>query len=426
MPPTQESTPSVAVPISVPVPSVPVLTQVPASSAPVLTPERSSRPVRVQDWRVTFNGKGDPVAFLERVEKLCESDGVNAYQLLPHLPGLLQATSLKTFTIDLDGERVQSPPTAPNDWPLLEESDHRPHVTVQILGESNAALVDTGVAGSFIGDYPRDKCYRHLRPASPTIQSASRMANGQVDVITEAYWISLKMGTTTIQGKFHHLPHLPSDIVLGIDILRRYPFTIDLEESSASLRSPAAGDATRRLAFGSSSRKNFSSVTPDTIRGLTPLAQHEIRLPHLEPGIIDVDRMLAEGVIEPSDSPWSSPIVLAKKKFSFKSWFRRPGRTPFILVSQRSLVLKFEVPPLSQEGMDVQLAVLTFIAAALEGRSAAVKPGSPHKKKARRPVRLHREQEPLKRNFDIHTQFSVETIRCLRKNHSARRHVFKV
>ncbi|KAJ3634816.1 hypothetical protein MTP99_007761 [Tenebrio molitor] len=50
--------------------------------------------------------------------------------------------------------------------------------------------------------------------------------------------------------------------------------------------------------------------------------------------------MLAEGVIEPSDSPWSSPIVLAKKKFSFKSWFRRPGRTPFILVSQRSLVLK--------------------------------------------------------------------------------------
>jgi hypothetical protein len=126
--------------------------------------------------------------------------------------------------------------------------------------------------------------------------------------------------------------------------------------------------------------------------------------------------MLAEGVIEPSESPWSSPIVLAKKKFSFKSWFRRPGRTPFILVSQRSLVLKvpfgskkkflvssfvskkslsfdslvclnrgyfqFEVPPLSQEGMDVQLAVLTFIAAALEGRSASVKPGSPHKKPA--------------------------------------------
>jgi hypothetical protein len=95
---------------------------------------------------------------------------------------------------------------------------------------------------SFIGDYLRDKCYRHLRPATPTIQSA-RMANGQVDAITEAYWISSKIGTTAIHGKFHHLPHMSSNIVLGLDILGRYPFTIDLEEGSASLRAPAAVDA---------------------------------------------------------------------------------------------------------------------------------------------------------------------------------------
>jgi hypothetical protein len=90
VPPTKGPAPSAPVPSLALVPSVPVLTQVPAPSAPVLTPERSSRPVRVQDWRVTFNGKGDPVAFLERVEELCESDGVDADQLLPHLPGLLE------------------------------------------------------------------------------------------------------------------------------------------------------------------------------------------------------------------------------------------------------------------------------------------------------------------------------------------------
>jgi hypothetical protein len=101
--------------------------------------------------------------------------------------------------------------------------------------------VDTGAAGSFIGDSLRDKCYRHLRPVTPTIQSA-RMANGQVDTITEAYWISLKIGTRTIQGKFHHLPHLPSDLVLGIDVLRQYPLSIDLKGGSASLQSPAAVD----------------------------------------------------------------------------------------------------------------------------------------------------------------------------------------
>jgi hypothetical protein len=109
------------------------------------------------------------------------------------------------------------------------------------------------------------------------------MANGQVDTITEAYWISLQIGTTTIQGKFHHLPHLPSDLVLGIDLLRRYPFSIDLKEGSASLRPPTATDevqptqpqpafrlvTARHLlfpqmkssAFGSSSRKNSPCLT---------------------------------------------------------------------------------------------------------------------------------------------------------------------
>jgi hypothetical protein len=97
VPPVQTSTPSVLVPLSGPGPSVPVLAQVPTTSVPVSTPERSSRPVRLQSWRVTFNGKGDPVAFLERIEELCESDGVDADQLLPHLPRLLQGEAAAWF-----------------------------------------------------------------------------------------------------------------------------------------------------------------------------------------------------------------------------------------------------------------------------------------------------------------------------------------
>jgi transposase InsO family protein len=197
---------------------------------------------------------------------------------------------------------VQPPPTPPNDRPLPEKPDHRPHVTTQILGEWYSALVDTGAAGSFIGDSLRDKCYRHLRPVTPTIQSA-RMANGQVDTITEAYWISLKIGTRTIQGKFHHLPHLPSDLVLGIDVLRQYPFSIDLKGGSASLQSPAAVDVVQPTPTHPASqvsnspplilspdedqrlRQFLSEELPlvDTVRGLTPLAQHEIRLLHPEP-----------------------------------------------------------------------------------------------------------------------------------------------
>jgi hypothetical protein len=49
------------------------------------------------------------------------------------------------------GEPAQSPSTPPNDRPFTEKSDHRPHVTVQILGELHAALVDTGAVGSSLG-----------------------------------------------------------------------------------------------------------------------------------------------------------------------------------------------------------------------------------------------------------------------------------
>src|SRR3978361_33404 len=67
----------------------------------------------------------------------------------------------------------------------------------------------------------------------------------------------------------------------------------------------------------------------ESVEGTTPLVTHEIRL--LDPEPIkqryrpvnpriqeimndEVDQMLANGVIEPSESPWSSPIVLARKK----------------------------------------------------------------------------------------------------------------
>jgi hypothetical protein len=246
-----------------------------------------------------------------------------------HVEGLPVSTGKRPRLCTL-GEPVQPPPTPPNDRPLPEQSDHRPHVTTQILGEWYAALVDTGAAGSFIGDHLRDKCNRHLRPVTPTIQSA-RMAYGQVDTITEAYWISLQIGTTTIRGKYHHLPHLPSDLVLGIDLLRRYPFSIDLKEGSASLRPPTTADEVQptqaQPAFQVSDsppltlspdeeqrlRQFLVEELPlfDSVRGLTPLARHEIRLLHPEPvkqryrprnpfmqGIIDeeVDKMLAEGV----------------------------------------------------------------------------------------------------------------------------------
>ena len=67
----------------------------------------------------------------------------------------------------------------------------------------------------------------------------------------------------------------------------------------------------------------------DEIKGVTPLIEHEIKLEDPTPikqryrprnlaiqGIInqEVDKMLAEGVVQPSTSPWSSPVVINRRK----------------------------------------------------------------------------------------------------------------
>jgi hypothetical protein len=125
------------------------------------------------------------------------------------------------------------------------------------------------------------------------------MANDQVDAITEAYWISLKIGTTIIRGKFHYLPHLPSDIVQGIDILRRYPFTIDLERGSTSLRAPAAVNAVQpTLAHPALQVSDNSPPTPSTDK------VQRLQQPHAEgrPQVCPVHRGATRGGKEPNSS----------------------------------------------------------------------------------------------------------------------------
>ena len=81
----------------------------------------------------------------------------------------------------------------------------------------------------------------------------------------------------------------------------------------------------------------------DKIKGVTPLIEHEIKLedptpikqwyrprnPAMQEMINqEMDKMLAEGVVQPSTSPWSSPAVITRRKDGkprFCVDFRRPN-----------------------------------------------------------------------------------------------------
>ncbi|KAJ8928626.1 hypothetical protein NQ314_018785 [Rhamnusium bicolor] len=51
-------------------------------------------PWQVHKWNTHFNGKGDPAAFLERLDEICSYTNVRQEQLLPVLPELLQGPAL--------------------------------------------------------------------------------------------------------------------------------------------------------------------------------------------------------------------------------------------------------------------------------------------------------------------------------------------
>ncbi|KAH0818193.1 hypothetical protein GEV33_004600 [Tenebrio molitor] len=278
VPPTEGPAPSAPVPSSVPVPSVPVLTQVPAPSTPVLTPERSSRPVRVQNWRVTFNGKGDPVAFLERVEELCESDGVDADQLLSHLPGLLQGEAAAWFRNN--HFRLCYFPVSYQEDLEVEISCRLQRPTEPVTTYLTELQTLLRRHGSLRPEQQLSWMYRNLLPEYRNWKPCSGNKHGPPEGQTS------KPPPQKCRQASQQLdqPHRNEPPPQRIPPLHR--------PQDSSPPPPCADDVNRR----------DTSVTRMPVpieKRPRPCAQHEIRLLHPEPV---------------KQRPWSSPIVLAKKK----------------------------------------------------------------------------------------------------------------
>ncbi|XP_044757783.1 uncharacterized protein LOC123315941 [Coccinella septempunctata] len=212
------------------------------------------------------------------------------------------------------------------------------------------ALLDTGATRSFISSEVAAYCRvvgiqpDYVRDVTTTV------ANGSSIPIKEIYTAPVRIMSEIMEAKLLLVSDLPINVVLGMDILRTHNFSINLQTAECFLNgrsiqarlsepdnrgqlhaigpllSNLSGEEKVRLEeFLQTELKAF-----EKLRGTTPLIQHRIKLkPGTEPikqryrpqnpkmqEIInnEVDRMLAEGIIEPSSSPWSSPIVIVKKK----------------------------------------------------------------------------------------------------------------
>lgn len=231
--------------------------------------------------------------------------------------------------------------------------DCRPYITMKILNRKYPALIDTGAMLTFVSDEVAK--YLEQSGVHPTkTKLVVNLANDQRAVVEKLYYIKCTIDEREVSISAVYLPHLSASIVLGMDVIQILDL-VQINLKGRSLPKLHANTPTPTSKLEVAGIKALTTVEEEhlalflqeelslfnNVKGRTPLVQHEIRLKSQQPlkqryyprnpAIQDimkreVSQMIAEDIIEPSRSPWSSPVVLIKKptgKYRFCIDFRR-------------------------------------------------------------------------------------------------------
>lgn len=215
-----------------------------------------------------------------------------------------------------------------------EEIDNRLFVKTTIFDQDFVALLDTGSMVTMVSEQvARWLQQNHLTPHETSLQV--KMADGSMANITESYEFFCNLnGNHNVKVRAMVLSGLTTPLVLGMDIIQKYGL-VTLNVSGIESRDPVMCHASLLTELsveeGQKLREFLEEELPkfQNVEGRTNLIEHRIVLkPEVTPvkqryyplnpnmqKILneEIDRMLTEGVIEATSSPWNSPIVLVKK-----------------------------------------------------------------------------------------------------------------
>lgn len=224
--------------------------------------------------------------------------------------------------------------------------DLRPYVSVKVGSLNLCGLLDSGSAVSILGNNSHSGVIASTGvPVCPSNNTSFVTASGHR--LNTTGYINLPI---TFEGKTHILkmyiiPSVTSSLILGVDfwkkfqLLSKFSKSISLTKSTSQISS--VEDSTKMLHSFSELSASQQTIANDVIAqyksissevaglGRTHLTEHRIdtgdsppirqryyRLPPEKLRIIchELDEMVQLGVVEPCESPWSSPVLLTPKK----------------------------------------------------------------------------------------------------------------
>ena len=204
------------------------------------------------------------------------------------------------------------------------------------------ALVDTGTTRSFIRPDVATACKRRGCTLAPATFTAS-VADGAEVPLQGEMTLPATIHDQKVEHTYAVLPGLSHAALLGVDVLEKlglqiqvgtYRWTRHAEIAAVDVPSIRRCTPAQEAALQQLLDEELPPLRKS--RGTTSLAEHRIRLKTTEPikqrymprnpatqAVINeaVDQTLADGVIEPSSSPWSSPVVMVAKKGKKKNRF---------------------------------------------------------------------------------------------------------